>query len=149
MGSLALPAGVRPYVDAQCVIYSVEQFPTWGPLLEPMWQAVQAGTLRVATSELTLMECLVLPYRRSDQQLIADFEKTLHDPCVDLIAITPDILRAAAKLRAIIPKLRTPDAIHAATAQAAGCTLFVTNDSAFRPVPGLTVAVLQDVLAAP
>lgn len=149
MGSLTLPAGGRVYVDAQCFVYSVERFPVWAPVLAPLWQAVQAGALRVVTSELTLSECLVMPYRRADGQLIADFEDALHDPGVDMLPITRDLLRSAARLRASIPKLRTPDAIHAATALAAGVSLFVTNDLAFRSVPGLPVVVLRDVLAAP
>jgi predicted nucleic acid-binding protein len=44
--------------------------------------------------------------------------------------------------------LKTPDAIHAATALAAGCVLFVTNDAGFRCVPGLPVAVLSEVAAS-
>ena len=45
--------------------------------------------------------------------------------------------------------LKTPDAIHAATALLAGCALFVTNDRGFKRVPGLRLAVLDDVLVAP
>jgi predicted nucleic acid-binding protein len=133
-------------LDAQCLIYTVEQFPVWFPLLDPLWQTVQGGTLRVASSELSLLECLVLPYRRADQKLIGDFEGVLSGPGVDLIPITPDLLRHAARLRAAVPKLRTPDAIHAATALEVGVALFVTNDTDFRNVPGLPVAVLRDLI---
>jgi predicted nucleic acid-binding protein len=43
-------------------------------------------------------------------------------------------------------KLKTPDAIHAATAQQAACALFVTNDAGFRAVAGLPLVVLSDLL---
>jgi predicted nucleic acid-binding protein len=66
-----------------------------------------------------------------------------------LISITPNILREAARLRATIPTLKTPDAIHAATALLSNCALFITNDLGFRRVPGLVLAILDDVLAAP
>ena len=36
------------------------------------------------------------------------------------------------------------DALHAATALAAGCSLFVTNDTDFRRVPGLPAVILDD-----
>ncbi len=62
-----------------------------------------------------------------------------------LIAITHVILEQAASLRATIT-IKTPDAIHAATALLAGCALFVTNDNAFRRVPGLPVALLSEAL---
>jgi len=57
-------------------------------------------------------------------------------------------LEIAADLRATT-RLKTPDAIHAATALDAGCALFVTNDPAFRRVPRLNVAVLSEVAATP
>ena len=58
-------------------------------------------------------------------------------------------MREAARLRAIIPGLKTPDAIHAATALIHGCVMFVTNDTVFRRVPNLPLVLLDDVLAAP
>jgi len=43
--------------------------------------------------------------------------------------------------------LKTPDAIHAASALVAGCTHLITNDPAFRRVPNLVVVVLSDLIA--
>ena len=63
--------------------------------------------------------------------------------------ITEAVLRRGAQLRAAAPTLRTPDAIHAATALEAGCAMFLTNDTDFRTVPGLPVTVLNDVVAGP
>lgn len=48
------------------------------------------------------------------------------------------VLESTLKLR-VIHRIRTPDAIHAATALLANCTLFVTNDPVFRRVTGLQV----------
>ncbi|MEW6497003.1 MAG: PIN domain-containing protein [Cyanobacteriota bacterium] len=44
--------------------------------------------------------------------------------------------------------LKTPDAIHAATALNSSCTLFLTNDSGFRNVLSLPVVILSEVLAS-
>lgn len=44
------------------------------------------------------------------------------------------------------PNLKTPDALHAATALQAGCALFVTNDVGFRQVASLPLVVLDDLL---
>jgi len=43
--------------------------------------------------------------------------------------------------------LKTPDAIHAATAIVSGCVQLLTNDPAFRRVPNLAVVVLSDMIA--
>jgi predicted nucleic acid-binding protein len=56
------------------------------------------------------------------------------------------VLRQAAVLRATIPSLRTPDAIHAATALLGNCDMFLTNDPGFRRVPGLPLILLSNVL---
>jgi predicted nucleic acid-binding protein len=137
------------YVEAPCAIYTVERHTIYAPPLNPLWLAVQAGQVRAVTSELTILECLVGPLKAGDIMREAEFEKFFRQPGVRLIPITEPILRRAARLRAAIPKLRTPDAIHAATALELGAALFVTNDRGFRGVPGLPAAVLADVLAAP
>jgi predicted nucleic acid-binding protein len=62
-----------------------------------------------------------------------------------LVSINDIILEDAACLRAHV-WLKTPDAIHAASALRAGAGLFVSNDPAFRRVPGLPVIILDDLL---
>lgn len=149
MGSLILPAAGRVYVDAQIVIYSVDRHPLYAPVCDPLWQAVQAGTLTVVSSELMLLETLVGPLRSGDVALAARREGVWSQPNTQLLPITQDILRDAAGLRAVFPALRTPDAIHAATARFHGCALFLTNDKGLRRVTGLHVVLLDDVLSAP
>lgn len=149
MGTLTLPASGPVCVDTQAVIYSVEKHPTFGPLMRPLWQAVQAGAIQVVGSELLLLETLVGPLKTGDVALAATYEQFFQLPGIRLSLVSASVLRAAAQLRATVPKLRTPDAIHAATARAESCTLFVTNDHAFRAVPGLPTLILQDLLATP
>ncbi|HUE72017.1 MAG TPA: PIN domain-containing protein [Pirellulaceae bacterium] len=137
------------YVDAQAIIYSVERHPRYASLLTPLWVAQHAQQVVVISSHLALLECLVLPLRTGDASLVADFEKALQPPGIDLIPIDDAILRAAANLRAQNPAMRTPDALHLATAQIAGAALVVTNDHRWRGMPGLAVEILDDVLVRP
>jgi predicted nucleic acid-binding protein len=103
----------------------------------------------VATSELSVLEVLVKPIQLGNMALQTLFLGTLYGtPGLSCIPIARPILEAAAQLRAT-SGLKTADAIHAATALAEGCTLFVTNDPAFRRVPGLSVAILSEIAAAP
>ncbi len=148
MGQLALPNSAHVYIDTVTVIYAVEQTPTYGVLLNPLWNSLQAGNLEVFTSELTLMETLVVPIRNSDTFLIDAYEQLLLSPQMQLIPISQPVLKEAARLRATTPSLRTPDAIHAATAITSGCTQFFTNDQQLRTVANLPVVVLDEVLAS-
>jgi len=60
------------------------------------------------------------------------------------LPIDLSILETAASLRAA-HRLKTPDAIHAATAIHSGAILFLTNDTDFRKVAGLNVAILGEI----
>jgi predicted nucleic acid-binding protein len=93
------------------------------------------------------METLVIPVRTANTALINDYEHLLTTSEIRLIPITQAILKNAANLRATT-NLKTPDAIHAASAIETGCALLLTNDAGWRTVPGLSVIVLQDVLNA-
>jgi predicted nucleic acid-binding protein len=144
VGALTLPKAGLVYVDTSPVIYSVEKVAPYAAVVDPLWDAMELGAIQVATSELTLLEALVVPFKQNDVYLIAAFENILTDTALSLISIDLAILRSAARLRAIT-NLKTPDSIHAATALDAGCNLFITNDAAFRRVPGLNVTVLSQL----
>ncbi|MCI0459511.1 MAG: PIN domain-containing protein [Gemmataceae bacterium] len=145
MGALTLPASGLVYIDTMALIYSVERYPTYWPLLEPLWLAAQTGTIEIVSSERTLMEALVGPLKSGNAAIEKAYEHALLGADLRLLPITQPILRKAARLRATT-KLRTPDALHAATALRAGCVLFITNDVGFRGVASLPLAILDDVL---
>ncbi|HLN30344.1 MAG TPA: PIN domain-containing protein [Gemmataceae bacterium] len=146
MGALSVPTSGIVYVDTMTVIYTVERYPAYWPLLEPLWQAAQSGTIEIVSSELTLMEKLVGPLKSRDTNKLENaFEQALLGTEVRLFPITQPILREAAQLRATT-KLRTPDALHAATGLHLACVQFVTNDVGFRAVPSLPLVILDDLL---
>ena len=94
------------------------------------------------------METLVGPLKRGDTALARAYEQLFHQVQTRLFPITHSVLREAAQLRATT-RLKTPDALHAATARQAGCVLFVSNDTGFRGVAGLPVEILDDFLRTP
>jgi predicted nucleic acid-binding protein len=146
VGSITLPPSGSIYLDANSLIYSVETHPTYWPLLDPVWTAARAGHIQFVVSELVMLEVLVMPLRTGDTTLVAGYQGVLATPEFTVHPITSGVLREAAKLRAAIPSLRTPDAIHAATALLNPPYTFLTNDAGFRKVPGLPVTVLSDLL---
>jgi predicted nucleic acid-binding protein len=146
MGQLRLPASGSVYVDTSAVIYSVEKIDPYWTVLQPLWQAAQQGQFIVLSSELVLLETLVKPLKEADTVLETTFrELLLASKEVQLIPVSLSILEKAAHLRASTG-LKSPDAIHAATALSVGSPMFVTNETIFKRVSGLTVVVLHEVL---
>ncbi|HKV86023.1 MAG TPA: PIN domain-containing protein [Ktedonobacterales bacterium] len=147
MGPLSLPASGSIYIDANVLIYSVERIQPYVRTLDSFWLDVSVRRLHVFTSELTALETLVGPLKTGETALETLFRQALYaSPDLHLAPIALPILERAARLRATTPSLKTPDAIHAATALVAGCALFVTNDAAFSHVPGLNVKLLRDMI---
>lgn len=145
MGALSLPASGLVYLDANPVIYSVEKHPVYWPLLQPLWQAAKVKAVEIISSDLALMETLVGPLKSGNAALALAYEQLYQQAQTRLLPITHPILREAAQLRATT-RLKTPDALHAATARQAGCVLFVTNDPDFRGVASLPLVILDDLL---
>jgi len=145
MGSLTIPASGTIYVDTAPIIYTVERHPDYESLLLPLWAAADARSLTVVTSELTLLETLVKPLRDNNQPLVDDYEKVLGATSISMQPISANILRAAARIRATT-SIKTPDAIHAATALSFGCAQFITNDADYRKLSSLPVIVLKDLI---
>lgn len=149
MGSLALSLGDRIYIDANILIYTVERVPPYLAVLDDFWRRVSVDGISVVTSELTVMETLIGPLKSGDTTLETLFRRALFSsPDLKLAPITLPLLERAASIRANLPSLRTPDAIHLATCLEVGCTLLFTNDPAFRRA-GLTNTVVLSDLRSP
>ena len=146
MGPLTLPTHGPFYLDANGFIYSVERVEPYRTLLEPMWQQARAEEFDVASSDITVLETLVKPLREGDEVVEMLLRSMFDAHEVSLIPATRELWEDAARIRADTG-LKTPDALHAATALSAGCTLFITNDTDFRRVEGLPIVVLDDLLA--
>ncbi|NOS99906.1 MAG: type II toxin-antitoxin system VapC family toxin [Phycisphaerales bacterium] len=145
MGSLTFPRSGTVYVDANCVIYPVEKIPPYDSMLDPLWRAASARSLSILSSEMIVCETLVRPIRDRKPLLEEAFRSFLvKSREFRLVPIRLATLERAAGIRAETG-LKTPDAIHAATAIEIGATVFLTNDPGFRRVKELEVAVLSEV----
>lgn len=145
MGTLIIPSSGSVYVDAQIIIYSVEKSPIYLEVLSPLWQTSRNSPLQIITSELSMLEIMTGPIKNDNQQLIETYEELLTGTEICLIPIDMDILMEAARLRAKT-SLRTPDAIHAATALISSCETLITNDLAFRSLHSMNVQILKDIV---
>jgi predicted nucleic acid-binding protein len=90
-----------------------------------------------------MTELLVLPYREGDEQRANDFYGLLSTyPNLEWIAPSLEIADLAARTRAL-HRLRTPDALQAATAAHSQATGLITNDPAFARVEDFETLVLD------
>ena len=144
MGELNLPIGSSVYIDTPILIYTLENHPDFYPLLQPLWAKFGNSEISISTSELIITEALVSPLRGGDARSIANYEQLIFHAGINLIPIDRNILLAATNLRAKY-RIKTPDAIHAATSLSRGCNRFITNDKGFRNIAGLPVLILSEI----
>jgi predicted nucleic acid-binding protein len=91
------------------------------------------------------MEVLVVPKRHGREDLCQRYRDLFDSfPNLAVLPIGPEITEIAADLRAT-HNLRTPDALHLATAILAGARAFVSEDRRIRGVEGMAVVELAAV----
>ena len=133
-------------LDTALFIYLIEEHAEVLPQVDRSFSAVAAGDCRAATSALTLLEVLVLPYRAGNLGLVERYEQVLGGSRgLELVGLDRPVLHLAARLRAE-SRLRTPDAIQMAAALHVGCSVFVTNDRDLPSVRGLRVVQLRHLV---
>ena len=119
---------LRVYFDSCVVIYLVEEHPTFAPMIETrLASQANAANMVIQVSELTEMESLVMPLRKRNQPLLDKYRQWFEK--VEVLSVERGAFRRAAQLRADFAGLKTPDAIHLATALHHGCNEFWTNDN--------------------
>jgi predicted nucleic acid-binding protein len=126
------------YFDSCVVIYLVEGHPVFGPTIEGRLATMPA--VEPSFSALSEMECLVMPLRNRNITLADTFRKWFRND--NYLPPTRAIFLQAAQLRTDHHGLKTPDALHLATALHYGCTEFWTNDDRLNKIaPGLSTNV--------
>jgi predicted nucleic acid-binding protein len=123
------------YLDTNVFIAAFEQ----ESALAEMAAGLISGTTLphlggVVTTEMTLAELLVVPFRRADNTLVAFYTRLLSsEGTVDLRPASRETFLMAARLRSETPALKLPDAVHLATAMLSGCTHMLTADQGIKP----------------
>jgi predicted nucleic acid-binding protein len=132
-------------IDTAIFIYFIEEHPRYLPLVEPLFSAIDGGSLEGVTSTLTLLETLVVPVRAGDHQLAERYEAILtRSRGIRLVELDRAVIRGAAQIRTAT-RARTPDALQLSAALAAGCTSFLTNDRELPRLARLPVLQLREL----
>jgi predicted nucleic acid-binding protein len=136
----------RIALDTSVFIYQLEAKAKYLSLTDAVFAWVERTGHEAVTSTITMTELLVPSYRDNSEQRVDEFYGLL-STYPNLRWIAPDLEAAdiAARLRATY-KLRTPDALQAATAIRAQATGLITNDPMFLRVVEFETAVLDQFL---
>lgn len=113
------------YWDSCIVIYRIQAVVPWSSNIAKNLEPIE--TARLFFTNLTRLECRVMPIRESDSGLLALYDRFFARPDVTKIPLTNAVYDLATDLRAR-QRIKTPDALHLAAAITAGCDEFWTND---------------------
>jgi predicted nucleic acid-binding protein len=135
-------------LDSNVLIYVIERVAPWHPVADALIAGLEAGTAVGTISSLALAEVLSGPARAGDLALVERYNGEIRAvPGLAVESLTPDIAGDAVVIQAV-RGMPLADAVHLATARAAGATAFVTNDRRIRGSTKLAVVFLDDLDAA-
>jgi len=121
--------GSTVLLDTVILIYFLEKHPRFGNLANSCLNRIERGEILGVISTLLFTELLVRPYKTGNQNMVSGLISRLSNfRNLSVHPVDQQTSILAARLRAEYG-LRTPDAIHAATALTAGADGIVTNDN--------------------
>ena len=133
----------RAYLDSCIVIYYVERESAIATRIGAALRAFEPDSV-VVVSDLVRMECRVRPRRLADNPLLARYDMFFVRGQVIVAPMHTATFDLATDLRAR-HGLKTPDALHLATALEQGCDEFWTRDRRLESAAGTHLRVLTFV----
>jgi predicted nucleic acid-binding protein len=133
----------RIALDTSVLIYQLEENAKYGGLTDKIFHWLEQSGNQAVTSTITMTELLVQPYRQLDKKRADEFSALLSTyPKLEWIPTHLEIAELAARIRAF-HRLKTPDALLAATAEYSRATGLITNDEVFERVRSFDTLVLD------
>ena len=122
------PDGSRVLLDTVALVYFLERHPRYGPTAQEIFRRIAANRLQALIASLVFAELLVPLQRRQDRAAaegLVDLLSNFHN--LEVVGGSTAVMVEASRLRALYG-LRTPDAIHVATALLSGADGILSND---------------------
>lgn len=139
-------AGVsRLFLDTAPVIYFVERNLKFVDRVDPIFERLESEIMAVVGA-VTIAECLVGALRLNLAALQQAYLEILDGENVVFVESSRMIAREAARIR-FEYNFQLPDALQIASAIAADCDVFLTNDTQLKRVTELRVLVVSELEA--
>jgi predicted nucleic acid-binding protein len=138
----------RIALDANVLIYLVEDSGILADVAQALIEAAEGGRTTALLAGLGLAEVCAGPAARGDPALVERYAELLGSmPGLRIQALTAEVAIDAAVIRGA-RGISLADALHLASARAAGATAFVTNDRRLRGSARLDVVYLNELAVA-
>ena len=134
------------FFDSPPFIYVFEEKQPYKKLLEPVFLAVDSGTIHAVSSLVTMSEVLTIPYRYGQWDLIEKYGEVFgRSSNIRVLSLTMEIADLTAQVRGKY-RLKTPDAIQWATAKLNEVDYFLTNDRGFKILNDERILIIDEYL---
>ncbi len=141
-----IAAASRIYLDANCIIYFVEQSDARQTAVAELIRFAMEHDRSMVCSEIGVAECLYGAFKTGNAGLEATYNEFFYDIALfELCPVDGERAKAAARLGAE-KGLKLVDALHFLAAIELECDVFVTNDARFRSSHGVQVVQLDDLV---
>ena len=134
----------KVFLDTAPLIYFLDEDVNFGEKTKSILEEILSTGKTLTSSVITCEEYLIYPYRSGNQEKIDVFFE-FSDACgVDLVPISLEIAKQAAKIKAEYEDFKTMDSLQLAAAVHTGCDLFLTNDKQLRNFNELRCVTVED-----
>lgn len=132
-------------LDSSILIYHIEDNVEFADTTEKVLDAIKKGEKSGVMSVVGMIEILTGPKRAGKHEMVPRYKELIRAiPHLTVAGITERIVDGASDLRAKY-HLRTPDAIHVATAIDFGADEFITNDEVLKQIKEIKVTLLSSL----
>ena len=129
------------YFDSVIVIYLWDHTGPFQVRAMARLTALEQAGDEIAASDLTRLECRVMPLRQGDAAKLAVFDGFFARPDMHLVPLHTAVYDRATAIRAT-HNFKLADSLHLAAAVESKCDRFLTNDTRLSRFPDIVVEVL-------
>lgn len=144
MGLRDVLEGRSVYFDTNIFIYILEGTKEYTAQIRSIQLAIENAEFQIFTSQIVFTEVLPVHVKANNEQKIQATIEFLSDSgAFNLVPAGREICIQSGFLRGLAG-MKTPDAIHVATAIHTGCDVFLTNDKRIKTPENIELLVLAD-----
>ena len=138
----------RIFLDTNPIIYYLQHNTEFGETVKAFLIAMRKERAQFVSSDITIEEYCVYPYREKNTALIDSFDQFVSLSEMEIVYTSEVIAKKAAQIRAEFTAFKAMDALQLATAVISGCDCFLTNDKQLQQFTEIKVHLIRNLEAS-
>ena len=138
----------RIFLDTNPIIYYLQHNTEFGETVKAFLIAMRKERAQFVSSDITIEEYCVYPYREKNTALIDSFDQFVSLSEMEIVHTSEVIAKKAAQIRAEFTAFKAMDALQLATAVISGCDCFLTNDKQLQQFTEIKVHLIRNLEAS-